>query len=74
MSSQFIFPNTLALGGIIALVDSKRKSPFGNYGSPSKGWDAESDAIMKRIGIPLWVGGLIFVTWAAILIVVIFSW
>jgi chromate transporter len=70
-SAQFVFPITLALGGIIALVDSKRKNPLGTYGSPSKGWDAESDETMKRIGIPLWVGGLILITWAAILIAVI---
>jgi chromate transporter len=37
------------------------------YKSASSGWDAESDLTMKQIGIPLWVGGLIFVIWAVIL-------
>jgi chromate transporter len=66
-SSQFVFPVLLAIGGIIALLDSKRKNPLGQYGSPSRGWDAESDATMKRIGIPLWVGASILFFWATIL-------
>lgn len=66
-SSQFVYPSMLILGGIVAYVDSKRKSPYGTYKSASKGWDAESDLTMKRIGIPLWVGFLIWVVWAIVL-------
>mmetsp|Transcript_11312 Transcript_11312/g.20781 ORF Transcript_11312/g.20781 Transcript_11312/m.20781 type:complete len:483 (-) Transcript_11312:83-1531(-) len=66
-SSQFVFPIMLVLGGGVAYIDSKRQNPYGTYKSASKGWDAESDLLMKRIGIPLWVGALIFVVWAAIL-------
>jgi chromate transporter len=67
-SSQWVFPTTLALGGLVTLLDSKREKPFSDYGSPSKGWDRDSDETFKRIGIPLWVGGLIFVLWAAVLV------
>jgi len=67
-SSQFVFPITLFLGGMVTLIDSKRATPFANYGSPGTGWDKESDETMKRIGIPLWVGGLIFLIWAAVLV------
>lgn len=70
-SSQWVFPSTLALGGIITLIDSKRATPFASYGSPSKGWDREDDETMKRIGIPLWVGGLIFLVWVGVLVLVI---
>ena len=70
-SSQWVFPVTLALGGIITFVDSKRAKPFSQYGSPSKGWDSEDDETMKRIGIPLWVGALIFLVWLAVLVLVI---
>jgi chromate transporter len=35
--------------------------------SASKGWDAESDLTMRRIGIPIWVGALIWVMWAVTL-------
>jgi len=70
-SSQWVFPVTLAIGGLITFVDSKRANPFSDYGSPSKGWDSEDDETMKRIGIPLWVGALIFLSWAGILVAVI---
>jgi chromate transporter len=70
-SSQFVFPSLLAIGGILALLDSKRKNPLGVYGSPSKGWDAEDESLMKRIGIPLWMGGFFFLVWLAVLILVI---
>ena len=70
-SSQWVFPSMLALGGIVTWVDSKRANPFSTYTSPSKGWDRESDETMKRIGIPLWVGACIFLTWAAVLVFVI---
>lgn len=66
-SSQYVFPVMLALGGIVSYVDSRRQNPYGTYASPGKGWDAESDLTMKRIGIPLWVGALIFVVWAVVL-------
>ena len=71
-SSQFVFPIALFLGGMITFCDFKfNPNPFSNYGSPSRGWDAEGDETMKRIGIPLWVGGFIFVLWAVILVTVI---
>ena len=58
----------LALGGSVSYVNSRRSSPYGTYKSASKGWDAESDLTMRRIGIPLRVGALIFVVWAVILV------
>jgi len=68
-SSQYVFPITLLLGGIITYLDSKRSNPFSNYKStPSAGWKIESDALMRRIGIPIWVGGLLFVAWLAFLL------
>lgn len=70
-SSQYIFPSMLAAGGLFTYIDSIRDNPFGQYKTPSKGWDAESDLTMKRIGIPLWVGALIFLAWAGILVLVI---
>lgn len=70
-SSQWIFPVCLAIGGLVTFVDHKRENPFGKYGSPSAGWDQESDELMKRIGIPLWVGGLIFLVWAFVFVFVI---
>ena len=65
--SQYVYPSLLVFGGLVTLLDSKREKPYGTYKSASKGWDAESDLTMKRIGIPLWVGGLIFFVWAAVL-------
>jgi chromate transporter len=65
--TQFVYPLLLLVGGIISYVDSRREKPYGTYKSPSPGWDAESDLTMKRIGIPLWMGGLFFVLWAAVL-------
>lgn len=66
-SSQYIFPSMLIGGGIVSYLDSRRSEPLGTYKSQSKGWDSESDLLMKRIGIPLWVGGLLFVLWAVLL-------
>jgi chromate transporter len=66
-NSQWVFPTCLLIGAAITFIDSKRKNPWSSYGSPGRGWDSESDETMKRIGIPLWVGGLIIVVWAAIL-------
>lgn len=43
----------------------------GTYKAPSKGWDAESDLTMKRIGIPLWVGACIFFIWIGVLVLTI---
>mmetsp|Transcript_7970 Transcript_7970/g.11372 ORF Transcript_7970/g.11372 Transcript_7970/m.11372 type:complete len:463 (+) Transcript_7970:105-1493(+) len=70
-SSQFVFPSMLACGGLLSYLDSRRKNPLGEYKAPSKGWDAESDLTMKRIGIPLWIGGLIFLVWVAVLVTAI---
>lgn len=70
-SSQFVFPISLVLGGLVTLIDSKRANPFSNYGSQSTGWDRESDETMKRIGIPLWVGACIAFVWLFVLILVI---
>jgi len=70
-SSQYIFPCMLAAGALITLADSKREKPLGKYKAPSKGWDAENDITIKRIGIPLWVGGLIIFLWVFILVLVI---
>ena len=66
-SSQYVYPSLLLAGGLISYIDSRRQNPYGTYKSASKGWDAESDLLMKRIGIPLWVGALIWVVWAAVL-------
>jgi len=65
--SQFVYPSMLVLGGLASYIDSRRANPYGTYKSASKGWDAESDLTMKRIGIPLWVGGFIWLSWAVIL-------
>ncbi len=70
-SSQYVFPSMLAAGSIVCLIDSKRANPFGKYASASKGWDAKDDLTMRRIGIPLWVGALIFLLWIGILVLVI---
>lgn len=67
-SSQYVFPIALAVGGLITFLDSKRKNPFSSYDKPpSAGWKVESDALMKRIGIPVWVGCCLFVLWAGVL-------
>jgi chromate transporter len=70
-SSQWVFPLTLAVGALITFVDHKRPNPWSSYGSPSGGWNRESDETMKRIGIPLWVGGLIFLVWVIVLVIVV---
>lgn len=69
--SQWVFPVTLACGGLVTYIDHKRAKPFSDYGSPGRGWDRESDETMRRIGIPLWVGGMIFFVWAFVLVLVI---
>lgn len=69
--SQWVFPSMLALGALITFIDSRRSKPFSTYGSPSTGWEREGDETMKRIGIPLWVGILIFLTWAGVLTAVL---
>jgi chromate transporter len=61
----------MVAGGIIAFIDSKRKKPFGKYDSPGRGWEAENDRTMKRIGISIWSGIIMFLLWAAVLIIVI---
>lgn len=70
-SSQYVFPIVLACGGIVTFLDSKRENPLGVYKAPGKGWDATSDLTMKRIGIPLWVGSLVFASWVIILVTTI---
>uniref|UniRef100_A0A7S2YB08 Chromate transporter n=1 Tax=Entomoneis paludosa TaxID=265537 RepID=A0A7S2YB08_9STRA len=71
-SSQWVFPCCLALGGLTTYIDSKRANPFSTYTkSPSKGWDRDDDTTFKRIGIPLWVGALIFLVWGGVLALVI---
>ncbi|KAK1743224.1 chromate transporter [Skeletonema marinoi] len=83
--SQYIYPSMLACGGIVSYLDSIRGTdvkifgkirrvpgkPYGTYKSASKGWDAESDLTMRRIGIPIWVGALIWIAWAVILAVTV---
>jgi chromate transporter len=71
LASQYVYPSMLVLGGLFTWLDSRRAHPFSDYGSPGKGWDAQSDATMKRIGIPLWGGAIFFLTWAVILVLVI---
>jgi chromate transporter len=71
-SSQYVFPSMLVMGSLISLLDSKRSNPYGtSYNTPNKGWDVQDDLLMKRIGIPLWVGTLIFLSWGGILLLVI---
>eukprot|EP00980_Cylindrotheca_fusiformis_P000820 scaffold212_cov72-Cylindrotheca_fusiformis.AAC.1 len=70
-ASQWVFPTTLAVGGLITFVDHKRANPWSTYSSPSQGWDRDSDETIRRIGIPLWVGGLILCSYIAILVLVI---
>jgi chromate transporter len=70
-SSQYVFPITLACGGIVTYFDSRRSNPLGTYKSPGKGWDAKSDVTMKRIGIPLWMGAFIFAVWLIVLVTTI---
>lgn len=67
-SSQYVYPTMLVIGGLVSYIDSRRKNPFGTYKSPGKGWDAQSDLNMKRIGIPLWLGAVFIAVWAIILV------
>lgn len=66
-AAQYAYPAMLVLGGIVTFLDSNRAKPWGVYKAPSAGWNSTDDRTIKRIGIPMWVGGLIFVLWAAIL-------
>jgi chromate transporter len=70
-SSQYAFPLSLVFGGMVTYIDSKRSNPWSKYPPPSQGWQAESDRTLSRIGIPLWVGGMIFGVWLFLLILVI---
>jgi chromate transporter len=70
-ASQWVFPTTLALGGLITWIDSQRRTPIGTYKAPNQGWERESDETMRRIGIPLWMGALIFLVWLVVLVVVV---
>lgn len=69
-SSQFVFPIALALSGLITFIDSKRTKPFGTYPSPitNASADDNNEEMIKRIGIPLWVGACIFAIWLIVLI------
>ncbi|GMH56630.1 hypothetical protein TrRE_jg9584, partial [Triparma retinervis] len=64
---QWVYPLLLILGSLFTLIDSKRSNPIGTYKGASSGWDADNDLTFKRIGIPLWVGGAIFVFWGLLL-------
>ena len=66
-SSQWIFPTMLFVGGCISYLDSKRESPLGKYVIPTN-WDKDDDRTMRRIGIPVWMGFVIWVTWLVVLI------
>jgi chromate transporter len=70
-SSQWVFPVLLTSGGLCAWLDSRRTTPLGTYGTPRPGWDGTNDETMRRIGIPLWVGAVIFGIWAVVLVLVI---
>jgi len=70
-SSQYIYPILLVAGGLFTFLDSKRKNPFAEYAKPKAGWDSDNELILRRIGIPVWVGGLIFFVWALVLVLVI---
>jgi chromate transporter len=70
-ASQYMFPIMLVLGGLITFADSKRSKPFSTYKSPSAGWDRDNDEVTKRIGIPMWVGALMFVAWGFVLVAII---
>eukprot|EP00566_Odontella_aurita_P009662 CAMPEP_0113545920 /NCGR_PEP_ID=MMETSP0015_2-20120614/11527_1 /TAXON_ID=2838 /ORGANISM="Odontella" /LENGTH=506 /DNA_ID=CAMNT_0000446335 /DNA_START=136 /DNA_END=1656 /DNA_ORIENTATION=- /assembly_acc=CAM_ASM_000160 len=71
LASQFVYPCLLVLGATIAVLDWRRGvrtgKSVGTYKSASKGWDAEDDRTMRRIGIPLWVGGFLIFLWAFLL-------
>jgi len=56
------------LGGLFTYLDSRRDKPFTHYiKSPNRGWDSHDDRTFRRIGIPVWVGVLIFLVWAVVL-------
>jgi chromate transporter len=67
-ASQWVYPTMLAVGGIVTYIDSRRDKPFSEYTKSKKGWDVQSDRLMKRIGIPLWVGAAIFAVWLFLLV------
>jgi chromate transporter len=71
-ASQWVFPSTLALGGFITFIDHKRKKPWGVYSTRGAGvQDPHLAETIKRIGIPLWAGALIFATWVGVLVLVV---
>jgi len=70
-ASQYVFPILLVVGGAFTFIDSKRANPLTEYAKPKPGWEGSDDRTFKRIGIPLWVGGLIFVVWASVLTIVV---
>jgi len=66
--SQWVYPTMLAVGGLVTYTDSRREKPFSEYTKSKKGWDVQSDRLMKRIGIPLWVGAAIAGVWLFLLV------
>jgi chromate transporter len=67
-SSQFVFPTALALSGFVSYVDSKRSKPFGTYAITNTDVEVDNEELIKRIGIPLWIGACLFATWLIVLI------
>lgn len=68
-ATQWIYPTMLFVGGLFTWADySFLGSKFAVYTNSKKGWDVKDDRTIKRIGIPLWVGGLLFLLWAGVLI------
>ncbi|CAN0110036.1 unnamed protein product, partial [Discosporangium mesarthrocarpum] len=59
--SAWVFPLMLVLGGLVTLVDSKRKPE--EY--------ALEDRTYSRIGIPIWLGSVIIAGWVVILAVAV---
>lgn len=67
-ASQWVFPVFMVAGGIVTLIDSKRANPLGKYNTAlRKAGEMQDEEIMQRIGIPMWVGILIFISWIVIL-------
>lgn len=58
----------MVAGGLVTLIDSKRANPLGKYNTAlRKAGEMQDEEIMQRIGIPMWVGILIFLSWIVIL-------
>lgn len=73
-SSQWVFPLFMAIGGLITYIDSKRIKPYSNYSSNArKSGDMSDEEIVKRIGIPMWVGVFMLFVWIGTLAGVIIA-